>query len=436
MEENIEDFALRKRHKLFERITLFATIMGIFHFAQDLISVEVLIPVIDALITAVLFGCYVFHRKGYHDAARYVGLTFLNLCFAVYACIIPASVGVYLFYLPLIVISMAIFGSNERKQRNFFVLLSAALLVSLFLFDFNLIGDFELTATDIEYYFIVNLLSSTFILIVSVGFILSVNAESERRLHVLANEVKIQNHHLEKTNAELDSFFYSTSHDLRSPLLSIKGLVNIALNESNEPKIRSYLGMMDGRVDKLDTFIKEIIDYSKNARTDVADDDVALDLIVDGIRENLQFLEGAEKISFRKNIEVKRAVLDKSRLNIILNNLASNAVKYHNVEGPDPWISVTVLLKGSSLVIEVADNGLGISRERQSKIFDMFYRGTERSNGSGLGLYIVKETIEKMNGTIGVESVEGVGTTFTVNLPATLDNIVLQTEPELHLQVV
>jgi signal transduction histidine kinase len=230
MEENIEDFALRKRHKLFERISLFATIMGIFHFAQDLFSADALIPVIDGLITAVLFSCYMLQRKGCHDAARNIGLTFMNLCFAIYACIIPSGVGVYLFYLPLIVISMAIFGGNERRQRNFFVLLSASLLSLLFLSDFNLIGDFELEIQDVEYYFIINLLSSTFILIVSVGFILRVNAESERRLHVLANEVKIQNRHLEKANAELDSFFYSTSHDLRSPLMSIIGLVNIALN--------------------------------------------------------------------------------------------------------------------------------------------------------------------------------------------------------------
>jgi signal transduction histidine kinase len=219
-------------------------------------------------------------------------------------------------------------------------------------------------------------------------------------------------------------------------LLSIKGLVNIALNENAESKSRSYLEMINGRVDKLDAFIKEIIDYSKNTRTDVAFDDVAVDAIVESVRENLQFLDGAEKITFRKNVEVERAVVDKTRLNIILNNLASNAVKYHDVDGPHPWISVAVFVKGSHLVIEVADNGLGISADRQSKIFDMFYRGTERSNGSGLGLYIVREIIEKMSGTIRVESVEGEGTTFTVILPVSLDSIVLQTAQEFHLQAV
>ena len=100
-----------------------------------------------------------------------------------------------------------------------------------------------------------------------------------------------------------------------------------------------------------------------------------------------------------------------------MNNLSSNAIKYHNLSRSNPWVKVSMNISGNNLNIVVSDNGLGISAERQSKIFDMFYRGTEHSKGSGLGLYIVKETIDKMRGTIRVDSIEGEGTSFSVNLP-------------------
>ncbi len=393
--------------------------MSLFHVVEDLYAGTDIAPFVDGLISLVLIFSYWLHGRGYQNAARIIGLTFLNVCFAVYACIVPQEVGIYFFYFPLMAISMAIFGKTERIMRTSFVLLSGGLLVSLFLSDFDLIGTFEISAPNVEIFFFINLISSAIILITSINFILTINEQSEERLHVLAEEVKRKNIDLEKTNAELDRFFYSTSHDLRSPLLSIKGLVNIAKNESAEAKIKQYLTMMNDRVDKLDLFIKDIIDYSKNTRTEVKPEKVNVARLLEEVQENFQFLEGADKIKFQNEIGVKEAVTDKTRLTVILNNLISNAIKYHHYDRTDPWIKVVMHNGNQTLGIVVSDNGPGIEVERQAKIFDMFYRGTERSKGSGLGLYIVKETIAKMNGTIKVESVEGEGTSFIVKLPVT-----------------
>jgi signal transduction histidine kinase len=414
---SIEDFAKEKREKLFVRVTLFGILMSLFHFVEDLYAGTDFAPFVDILISLVLCLCYWLHHRGHQSAARIIGLLFLNTCFAVYSCIVPQGVGIYFYYFPLMAISMAIFGASERIMRMFFVLLSFGLLVSLFLSDFNLIGSFEIEAPNVETFFIINLVSSAFVLVTSINFILTINEKSEERLHVLAEEVKNKNIDLEKTNAELDRFFYSTSHDLRSPLLSIKGLVNIAKNEASETKIKQYLGMMNDRVDKLDVFIKDIIDYSKNTRTEVRPEKVNVAKLLEEVQENFQFLEGADKIKFQNEVKIKEAFTDKTRLTIILNNLISNAIKYHHHDQTDPWIKVVMHNGNQTLGIVVSDNGPGIEEERQTKIFDMFYRGTERSKGSGLGLYIVKETIAKMNGTIKVESVEGEGTSFIVKLP-------------------
>jgi signal transduction histidine kinase len=145
--------------------------------------------------------------------------------------------------------------------------------------------------------------------------------------------------------------------------------------------------------------------------------------LVEEVKDNFQFLEGASNIRFVDNILVDKVITDKTRLTVILNNLISNAIKYHNRANSNQWIKVNIFPSGKDLNIVVSDNGPGISKEQQSRIFEMFYRGTEKSNGSGLGLYIVKETIEKMKGSIQVESKEGEGTSFIVTIPVSLAHI-------------
>ena len=422
-EERLEDFARRKRNKLFENISLFATVMGTFHFILDLIGGSREAPVIDMMITIVLFSCYTLHRKGHRNLSRILGLSFLNSSLAVYACVLPPNVGIYLFFFPLMTVPMAIFEPNEKVLRISFVLLSAILAVSLFASDFNFIGNYEILTPNVERFFMINLLSSGVMLVMSVAFMLRVNEETERRLCILAKEVEIKNSNLEKTNAELDRFFYSTSHDLRSPLLSIKGLVNITRNETADTKVIRYLDMMTERADRLDLFIRDIIDYSKNTRTELSREIVDVTRLVEEVRDNFQFLEGASNIRFLDNILVDKVITDRTRLTVVLNNLISNAIKYHNRNNDNQWIKVNIYPSRKDLNIVVSDNGLGIGEDKQSKIFEMFYRGTETSKGSGLGLYIVKETVEKMNGSIQVESKEGMGTSFIVTIPVSLVHI-------------
>ena len=115
--------------------------------------------------------------------------------------------------------------------------------------------------------------------------------------------------------------------------------------------------------------------------------------------------------------ESRPLITDKNRLNIILNNLISNAITYQDPSKNDPLVNIKVDMSDTETNIIVKDNGIGISKELQEKIFDMFFRGSENSDGSGLGLYIVKESVEKLNGTINVRSVPGKGSEFRVLIP-------------------
>jgi signal transduction histidine kinase len=175
---------------------------------------------------------------------------------------------------------------------------------------------------------------------------------------------------------------------------------------------------MEKSIHKLDATIHEINDYSKNARLEVAKEEIDFQKLFDGIIENLAYMEGASKISIE--LQVCAADVfhsDKSRLLVIFNNLLSNAIKYHDFGKELLFIKIQVAIEPSGAFISIADNGLGISPEYQERVFEMFFRATEQSSGSGLGLYIVKESVSKLQGTISLQSEPSQGSTFTIVLP-------------------
>jgi len=208
---------------------------------------------------------------------------------------------------------------------------------------------------------------------------------------------------------------YSSSHDLRAPLASILGLVNLAKLEPVE-KQRDYIEMIRDRVIGLDYFIKDIIDFSKNSNTDIRYEMINVKELIDLCVDHNKYLPGAEKVELSVSLDILRIKSDHYRLSSILTTLIANAVKYHNLDQEKPmlWIEVN----GSNPVqFIIRDNGSGISNKIRPRIFDMFYRGNEKSNGSGLGLYIAREMLNSLRGTFEVVSEEGKGSTFTFYLP-------------------
>jgi signal transduction histidine kinase len=231
-------------------------------------------------------------------------------------------------------------------------------------------------------------------------------------------KIKKQKDLLEKVNAELDRFVYITSHDLKAPLLSIQGLINLAEISDDKAEIDHCLNMMKERVKGLENFISDIISYSRNVRSGIVKEEVNLKNVIKSIVDELLYMKGVEKLKIHIDMDSDLTMLsDEKRLNVILKNLVFNAIKYHNYdqENPEIWIEAEKLK--NQVKIRIRDNGEGIRKEQLNKIFEMFYRASEKSNGSGLGLYIVKEMTSKLNGSVEVESTHGKGSEFTVTLP-------------------
>lgn len=230
-------------------------------------------------------------------------------------------------------------------------------------------------------------------------------------------EIILKNTQLAKTNEELDRFVYSASHDMRAPLTSLLGLINISEKTNNVEELHSYLNMMKGRIKTMDGFIREVTDYSRNARLDLVLEKADLKEIILEVTQNLSDLTGRIRIEIDLAEEII-LLTDPGRIRVILNNLISNAYKYHRLNQSDPYIKFSAMRNNNSVIIRIIDNGLGIEPDYHHKIFDMFFRASVKSEGSGLGLYIVKETLQKLGGSIWVESTPGEGSTFTFEIPA------------------
>jgi PAS domain S-box-containing protein len=231
-------------------------------------------------------------------------------------------------------------------------------------------------------------------------------------------ELQNKNEELRILNQELDSFVYSVSHDLRAPLASVLGLISLLKDEIDKPNGLMYLTLMEKSIHKLDVFIRSVTDYSRNTRLEVQSQPIDFQVIVDEIVENYLYLEGASKI--KVDIEINQNQIfysDENRIRVILNNLISNAFKYHNPLADLPKILIAIKTDEKLATIKIADNGIGIDQKYIDKVFGMFFRATQKSSGSGLGLYIVKQTVEKLHGKIILESNLGQGSTFLIELP-------------------
>ncbi|MBX2914110.1 MAG: PAS domain-containing sensor histidine kinase [Cyclobacteriaceae bacterium] len=218
-------------------------------------------------------------------------------------------------------------------------------------------------------------------------------------------------------NSELDNFVYKVSHDLRAPLSSVLGLVNLAKMPGNDDSLSEYVKIIGDKVGQLDHFISDVLSHSKNLKLDVKTGAIDFDSIIHKTFQDLNYMHGADKVDLTLKVTGPAFHSDPWRIGEIFRNLISNAIKYRKMNDETCSVSILVDVTDESATIEFKDNGIGISQENLNRIFEMFYRASEQSEGSGLGLYIVKNAVEKLDGQLTVNSQPGAGTTFEITLP-------------------
>lgn len=236
-------------------------------------------------------------------------------------------------------------------------------------------------------------------------------------VYVDITEQKRVEEELKVRNIELDNFVYKVSHDLRAPLSSVLGLVNLASLKGNTDNLEDYIQRIGQKVKQLDHFISDVLSHSKNLKLELKIEKINLQHLIDQTFTDLNYLKGANEISRDVKIEGIEFYSDPWRMGEIFRNLISNAIKYRDFSKNDSYIRISIKIAPDRTTILFEDNGIGISKANLTKIFEMFYRASEQSDGSGLGLYIVKNAVDKLGGILKVTSEIGKGTSFELKLP-------------------
>jgi PAS domain S-box-containing protein len=223
---------------------------------------------------------------------------------------------------------------------------------------------------------------------------------------------------LQKVNFELDNFVYHASHDLRSPLRSVLGLVDILRIEKDDKERAIVVDMIEGSIKRLDALVKDLLSISRNNRVNDPYVNVNFLLEVNGSLASVYHIQDTQNLEVICKIsQLVPFYSDLTRVRIILNNLLSNAIKYRSYERERSYVDVEIEVSEEKVSIKISDNGEGIPEDKQATVFDMFVRASESSEGSGLGLYIVKNVLEKLNGKIRMDSVYQEGTSFYLEIP-------------------
>jgi signal transduction histidine kinase len=250
--------------------------------------------------------------------------------------------------------------------------------------------------------------------------------ENAFQFYFINHQLKTKNEELQKTNEELNRFAYSASHDLKSPVKSMLGIIKLAQKEG---KIEdNLLDLLSGSVKKLDYFINNIIDYYKNTNSEKTLSEIDFNKIIKESIESIELIQNSKVNDIIFNVSItqdKPFFNDEFRISVIMGYLLSNAIKYQKKNEPNKEISIVINISNKVAKIKISDNGIGIPHKYKDNIYKMFFRATTQSTGSGIGLYIVKETLQRLEGKIEMNSTEDVGTSFELEIPNEMSRMLI-----------
>lgn len=320
-------------------------------------------------------------------------------------------------YLLFIVVEMMSIFNFEQKRK--WVLLTSSLPIILamitYLTDFSLFLIPDLNQSQLDHIHPVIFFSVLLACGVTVWTHRLQVREHVRLLEKKYKEAEVANSELKKANEELDRFVYSVSHDLRAPITSVMGLLELC--ESDKENIDTYLALQAKSINRLDGFIKDILHYARNSRLELMPVFLDFPVIIKEIFESQAYSHSAIEIEMKVSSSGDAQIHnDRFRFDIIVGNIISNAIRYRNPK-VNSYLEFDIKLLPKEAKIMIKDNGIGIPARHLPHVFQMFYRANAKGSGSGLGLYIVKEAVHKINGSIEISSTEGEGTVFSLSIP-------------------
>lgn len=238
-------------------------------------------------------------------------------------------------------------------------------------------------------------------------------------IHTDISSLKKSQRELNEIVDEMNTFIYKASHDLKAPLSSMEGLINLAEKEIKSPESPLYFGMINICVKKMNNMLANLTSIIITSKGEIICEAINFEQLINETKTGLSFLPAYKNIRFTVDIkQTNNFHSDKRFLSTIFQNLISNAIKFKKHDSiVGSKINIYVREDNLGVRIEISDNGIGIPEHFQAKVFDMFFRGSAVSPGTGLGLYIVKTTVKKLRGKIELICLKDQPTTFIILLP-------------------
>jgi hypothetical protein len=237
--------------------------------------------------------------------------------------------------------------------------------------------------------------------------------------HESEQQLRLKNEALVRSHEEMDRLIYNTSHDLRAPLRATLGLLDLQEDPETTAEERGENHrLMRASLERCDRIIRDILEFSRSSRCSPRPERVNIEALVQDCLENLRPTPEASQVHFEVDVPLDLSLsVDQPCLRSILQSLLTNAVQFQRGDEARPWVSIRASEVQGQMVLQVEDNGEGIPASLQQEVFRMFYRGSHRSQGAGLGLYFARQMAQRLGGQVNLESSPGVGSTFTLRLP-------------------
>jgi signal transduction histidine kinase len=347
---------------------------------------------------------YILNKMGWRVLSKLLNLSLILFVIILIFLLTRSAEGlnngdsILAFFIPVFVGAMIIFQGKERKIGVIFAFCVLILMTVLISSELHLGDAPAYSREQVRRELALNIIGSAIATMLEVIFIMMVSNAIDEELI--------------KTNGELDRFVYSVSHDLRSPLLSIRGLSSLMQEEETTgSKNLQYLKLVDKSINNLDDTIREILAYSRNSRLGLEIEEFDLKELIENIFDELRY---SVELNFQFISNISEPIVikgDRSRMKTVMRNVIGNSIKYRKTEIADPFVSVQFEEKKGQYRFKIIDNGEGIEPDNVPRVFEMFYRGRTSVSGTGLGLYICKEIMDKIKGRIDLKSEPGKGTT-------------------------
>lgn len=239
------------------------------------------------------------------------------------------------------------------------------------------------------------------------------------KFYITTSMLALKNDELQKAYDELDKFAYSATHDMRGPILSVLGIIDLTKNADDMNEVKEMVSMMENAMLKLDNYIQNLHDHYSIRRGGVNITEIDFEDIMKDMSDLYDITGKLKNINFDKSVVQEcKFRSDDISIKIVLNNLLSNAFKYQKKINGTKSVSLNIKVENNIATIVVEDNGIGIPEKNLKDVFSMFFRGANDEIGSGFGLYNVKDALGKINGKIDLDSKENEGTKFTVIIPS------------------